>query len=208
MVLMHDEHGYKDDGVYSKMHPESKYGIGNVLPYSAGLSFGNTFVDFFNWAHVAVTVPSNIETPEGSSQGHRYSFATATNSQVNQHWVETIEVTHYFGCLFVLSFVRTTPILKYFVHEDHGSYIKEGNDYFAKTLMEVVTGRHNQCKERTVAIGVSLVGRWIGSCVEVDLVVNIDDGIEDPVVVIIVSGEVEDGCHSDDQAYKCYLNPH
>lgn len=205
---MHDEHRYKDNGVYSKMHPESEYGIGNVLPYSAGLPFINTFVDFFNRAHIAVTIPSNIETPEGSSQGHRYSFATATNSQVNQHWVETVEVADYFGCLFVLGFVRTTPILKDFVHEDHGSHIKEGNNYLAKTLVKVVTGRHNPCEERTVAIGVSLVGGGVGSCIEVDLVVNINNGIEYPLVVVIISGEVEDGCNSDGQADKCYLNPH
>ena len=205
---MHDEHGHKDNGVYSKMHPESEYGIGNVLPYSAGLSFRNAFVNFFNRTHVAVTVPSNIETPEGGSQGHRYSFAAASNSQVDQHWVETVEVTNYFGCLFILGFVRTAPILKDFVHEHHRSHIKKGNDYFAKTLMEVVTGRHHPCKKRTVAIGVSLVGGWVGSRIEVDLVVNIDDGFEDAVVVVIVSGEVEDGCDTYDQAYKCYLNPH
>ncbi len=67
MILMHDEKGDEDDGVYSEMHPKSKDGIWYILFNEAWLSLSVAFLDSFNGTHVSMYISPEIEIPESCS---------------------------------------------------------------------------------------------------------------------------------------------
>jgi hypothetical protein len=58
--------------------------------------------------------------------------------------------------------------------------------------MVLVARRHEIGKERAVAEGVTLVRGGIEGGIEEDLVIDVDDVVENPIVVEITRREVED----------------
>ena len=90
----------------------------------------------------------------------------------------------------------------HFKNEEGRDEVESGDDPFPKILVVLVGRCHHDSEERTVAIGVSLIGRIVKRGIEINFVVEVGEDVELAFVVVIVLGESLDDEDPQSEAEK------
>lgn len=164
MILVHDEHRDKDNGVDSEVNPEPEDNIRDILFDAAGLPFNQSFFYSFLRSDIAMRFASKIEIPEGSCQDHRNTLATAPDTNVDQERIEICKHADDYPRFPVQARI-SLPVREDFVEEEGCDDIEKDDKVLPEELMVGIGGGHEIGENGTVAICMSFVGRLVLGCV-------------------------------------------